>query len=184
MYLLLTWKSLISWWLLKEDTGKQWGIQPAKKWKQSLGRAEEQHLAEAPCRRVQRVTMLEFSPGSQFHTEGFCKERPRNTSFHVSSQSWGQWPFVPVPWIPAPQSELLYAALGTAGSRCLTFLLGLQLQAQSHEEAVHCWSDTFKTPSEPSAVEKFLHGTAISEIPSPVLTEWVPSSAPVSGSRV
>lgn len=71
----------------------------------------------------------------------------------------------------APQSELLYVALGTGGSRRLTFLLGLQLQAQSHKEAMHCWSDTFKTPpSEPSAIEKFLHGTAVPKIPSLVLT--------------
>lgn len=78
---------------------------------------------------------------------------------------------MPVPWIPAPQSELLYVALGTARSRCLTFMVALQLWAQSHKKAVHCWSDTFKTsPSEPSAVEKFLHGTVISALPSPVLT--------------
>lgn len=31
IHLLLTWKSLISWWQLKEEAGKQRGIQPAKK---------------------------------------------------------------------------------------------------------------------------------------------------------
>lgn len=49
-------------------------------------------------------------------------------------------------------------------------LSGRQLQAQSHKKLCTADTYTFKTPhSEPSAVEKFLHGTAISEIPSPVL---------------
>lgn len=135
-------------------------------------------VTKTPWRRIQRrAPVLALAPGSLFPAEGSCRGRPRNISIRASSQPWHQQPLVPVLWIPAPQSVLLFLYVALGPGEAVPDLSGRLTASGSEPQRnyVYCWSDrgqyTFKTfPPEPSAVEEFLHWTAISEITSPVPT--------------
>ena len=99
---------------------------------------------ETPCRRIQRrAPILAFAPGALFPREGSCRGRPRNTSFRVSSQPWRQQPLVPMLWIPAPQSVLLFLYVALGRGESVPDLSG-RLTASGSEpqrNCAHCWSD-------------------------------------------
>lgn len=108
---------------------------------------------ERPHRRIQRrAPLLPFAPGSMFCAEGSCRTRPRNTSVCVSSQPWHQQPLVPVLWISAPRSVLLFLChFGAGGVSAELFGRLTALGSEPQRNCAHSWSDcthyTLKTSS-------------------------------------